>query len=105
MSAVSNKLTPASRQMSMRRVASATSLDPHALKKSVPPPNVPVPKLKTGTFNPDLPSCRYSMSAINVVHPAGGIRGYSSITLQLCCPLLDADSRRGTYADPADFPS
>ena len=39
---------PASRQMSTSRVASATSLAPQALKNSLPPPNVPVPKLRTG---------------------------------------------------------
>src|SRR5580693_4427657 len=47
--------------MSTKRVASATSLAPQARKNSLPPPNVPVPKLNTGTFKPDLPSCRNSM--------------------------------------------
>src|SRR5579871_2235995 len=51
--------------MSTRRVASATSVAPQARKKSPPPPNVPVPKLRTGTFSPDLPSCRNSISAID----------------------------------------
>src|SRR5262245_53026894 len=60
-SALSNMVTPASRQMSTIRVASLTSFAPHGLKKSVWPPNVPVPKVRTGTFNPELPSCRYSM--------------------------------------------
>ena len=53
---------PASRQISTSRVASATSLDPQALKNSLPPPNVPVPKLKTGTLKPEFPSCRYSIA-------------------------------------------
>ena len=48
-------------QISTSRVASATSLAPHALKNSFAPPNVPVPKLNTGTFNPELPNVRYSM--------------------------------------------
>ncbi len=41
----------------MRRFASATSVEPHALKKSPTPPNVAVPKLNTGTFKPDPPRC------------------------------------------------
>src|SRR5579863_364493 len=61
MSAVSSIFSPASRQISTSRVASATSLDPQALKNSFPPPNVPVPKLRTGTFNPEPPNCRYSI--------------------------------------------
>src|SRR5579864_1931757 len=61
MSAVSSMFSPASRQISTSRVASATSLDPQALKNSFPPPNVPVPKLRTGTFNPEPPNCRYSI--------------------------------------------
>src|SRR5262245_52881330 len=61
MSAVSNMVRPASRQMSTSRVTSATSLEPHALKKSLPPPKVPVPKLRTGTLNPEPPSCLYSI--------------------------------------------
>ena len=54
-------VSPASRQMSTSRVASATSLAPQALKNSLPPPNVPVPRLSTGTLKPEPPSCRYSM--------------------------------------------
>src|SRR5208283_1364400 len=61
MSAVSNRFTPASRQISTSRVASATSLAPQARKNSLPPPKVPVPKLSTGTLNPDRPRSRYSM--------------------------------------------
>src|SRR5580765_703528 len=60
-SAVSNMLTPASRQMSTRRVASLTSVAPHALKNSLPPPKVPVPKLRTGTLKPESPSRRNSI--------------------------------------------
>src|SRR5271168_4374601 len=63
MSAVSNRLTPASRQISTSRVASATSLAPHALKNSLPPPKVPVPKLNTGTLRPEPPRIRYSIIA------------------------------------------
>src|SRR5271154_661969 len=47
--------------MSTRRVASATSLAPQALKNSLPPPNVPAPKLSTGTCRPEWPSCLNSM--------------------------------------------
>src|SRR5271156_5509570 len=47
--------------MSTRRVASATSVAPHALKNSPPPPNVAAPKQNAGTFNPDCPSRRYSI--------------------------------------------
>src|SRR5258706_1554291 len=54
-------LTPASRQMSISRLASLTSLAPQALKNSLPPPKVPVPSVSTGTLNPELPSCRYSI--------------------------------------------
>jgi hypothetical protein len=30
----------------------------------LPPPNVPVPKLSTGTFNPEPPSCLNSTTSI-----------------------------------------
>src|SRR4051812_23556095 len=62
MSAESNIVSPASRQMSTSRVASATSLDPHELNSAPFPPNVPVPKVSTGTLKPELPSLRYSMA-------------------------------------------
>ena len=61
MSAESNIVTPASRQMSTRREASATSLAPQALKNSPFPPKVPVPKVSAGTFNPEPPSFLYSI--------------------------------------------
>src|SRR3954447_16303323 len=61
-SAVSNRLMPDSRQTSTKRVASGTSVVPQARKNSVPPPNVAVPKLRTGTFRPEYPSCRYSIA-------------------------------------------
>src|SRR3954451_14839650 len=54
-------LIPASRQMSISRVASATSLLPQALNSSPWPPKVPVPKVRTGTLSPEPPSCRYSI--------------------------------------------
>jgi hypothetical protein len=47
--------------MSTSRVASATSLDPQALKKSPLPPKVAAPKQSTGTFNPECPSRLNSM--------------------------------------------
>jgi hypothetical protein len=55
---------PASRHTSTKRVAPATSLAPQALKNSVPPPNVPVPKQSTGTLNPDRPGCRDSIMSL-----------------------------------------
>src|SRR4051794_11705167 len=63
MSAVSKKLTPASMQTSTNLRASFTSVSPHALKNSVPPPSVPVPKHKTGTCRPERPSDLNSMRA------------------------------------------
>src|ERR1700761_3253298 len=51
---------PASRQMSTRREASATSELPQALKTSFPPSKVAVPKLRIGTVKPDRPRRRYS---------------------------------------------
>src|SRR4051812_46205667 len=59
---------PASRQTSTRRVASATSLAPRALKNSLPPPNVPVPRLSTGTLKPEPPSCLYCMTCRLLSH-------------------------------------
>jgi hypothetical protein len=53
-----------SRHRSTSRVAPATSLAPQALKNSVPPPNVPVPKQSTGTLKPDRPSCRDSIMSL-----------------------------------------
>src|SRR6185295_6229465 len=57
-------LRPASRQISTRRVAPLTSVSPHALKKSLLPPNVPVPRLNAGTLNPDPPSSLNSIAVI-----------------------------------------
>src|SRR5690242_5911940 len=59
--AVSNIVTPASTHRFTMRVESFTSVLHHALKNSVPPPNVPVPKLNTGTRSPEFPSCLYSI--------------------------------------------
>src|SRR5262245_7835719 len=77
MSAESNMVRPASRQTSTRRVASRTSLSPQALKNSLPPPNVPVPRLSTGTLKPEPPS-RLDSIAVSPVrrgrnsHASGG---------------------------------
>src|SRR5258706_16393244 len=60
-SAVSKRFTPASRQISTRRLAPATSVLPQALKNSLPPPKVPVPNESTGTSKPEEPSCLNSM--------------------------------------------
>jgi hypothetical protein len=53
-------LRPASRHMSTRREASLASLSPQAFITPAVP-KVPVPRVRTGTLNPDLPSCLYSM--------------------------------------------
>ena len=58
-------VSPASRQMSTSRVASAASLSPNPLK-APSPPNVAVPRLRTGTLKPEAPSCRCSMAAPRV---------------------------------------
>src|SRR5262245_29994521 len=70
MSAESNMLRSASRQTSTRRVASATSLAPHDLKNSLPPPKVPVPRLSTGTLKPEAPSRLNSIVVLSSSRPA-----------------------------------
>src|SRR5271166_3644727 len=57
-------VNPASRQMSTNLVASSTPFVPHALKNSFPPPNVPVPKVRTGTLKPEPPKNLYSIRGI-----------------------------------------
>src|SRR5262245_876619 len=69
MSAVSKMLTPASRQRPMRRLASSTPVDPQALKNSVPPPKVPVPKQSAETLSPQFPSSLYSIERLLVCNP------------------------------------
>src|SRR5678816_2270475 len=62
MFAESNIVSPASRQMSTSRVAPSALFAPQALKNSLlPPPNVPVPRLRTGTISPEAPNCRCSI--------------------------------------------
>ena len=56
-------LRPASRQMSIRRRASLTSVAPQAFSMPLPP-NVPVPRLSAGTLKPDEPRRRNSMGTI-----------------------------------------
>src|SRR5262245_47587395 len=77
MSAESNIVTPASRQMSTRRVASATSVEPQALKSGVVPPKVPVPRQSAGTLKPEPPSRRYSIGfvTLRVLDACPGKRG------------------------------
>src|SRR4051794_7482399 len=98
MSAESNIVRPASRQTSTRRVASATSLAPHALKNLVPPPKVPVPKLRAGTFSPEPPSCRYSIAALLMsllVHtPRCSVRSHRLLYL---CPGAPAKHDCGQH--------
>src|SRR6202043_478004 len=57
-------VNPASRQMSTNLVASSTPFVPHALKNSFPPPNVPVPNVRTGTLKPEPPKNLYSIRRI-----------------------------------------
>lgn len=64
--AVSKRWTPASRHRCTIRVASSTWVLPQVLKNSVPP-KVPVPKLRTGTINPDCPDCLYSMFSLTAI--------------------------------------
>src|ERR1700677_4438015 len=52
---------PASKAMSTSLVASLTSVTPKARISSFLAPNVPVPRQRAGTFNPEPPSCLNSM--------------------------------------------
>src|SRR6266496_4288842 len=61
-SAVSIRLTPASRHMSTWRRASPTSVEPTFANGPVPP-NVIVPMVITEIFRPEHPSARYSTTA------------------------------------------
>src|SRR5215210_4597930 len=63
MSAVSIRLTPASRQMSICCRAALTSRWPTGLAHPVPP-NPIVPRVMVEIIRPDRPSCRYSMTAL-----------------------------------------
>jgi hypothetical protein len=69
--------------VSTRRVASWTSVLPQAEKNSPLPPKVPQPKLRTGTFNPeitklsefhDFHGCRRLPGDANINHVAGMLR-------------------------------
>src|ERR1700684_1566998 len=62
---------PASRQTSTSLVASSTPLSPQARKNSLPPPNVPAPKLRAETFKPECPSCRYSIYRLSTLFLPG----------------------------------
>ena len=64
-SAVSNMLQPMSSDASTSEVASATSVVPHFLKNSEPPPNVAVPSIKAGTFRPEPPRLRYCIVGLS----------------------------------------
>src|SRR5262245_11545472 len=70
-SAVSIRLTPASRHMSTWRRASCTSVDPTFANAPVPA-NVIVPMVSTEIFRPELPSVRYSTAASLAVGLARG---------------------------------
>src|SRR5215831_7633383 len=64
MSAVSKTLMPESRHKLMRRLASSTPVEPQALKNSLPPPKVPVPKHNAETLSPESPSILYSIKCL-----------------------------------------
>src|SRR5262245_17642526 len=72
-SAVSIRLTPASRHMSTWRRASSTSVDPTFANGPVPP-NVIVPIVSTEILRPELPSARYSTAASLAVGRPGAPR-------------------------------
>src|SRR5579862_1063228 len=92
-SAVSNRFTPASRQIPTMRCAAATSpVAPHASKNSFPPPNVPAPKLRTGILRPEPPRSRYSMAARMLDASAGCKHS----------PALSLDSRARSRFRPGD---
>src|SRR5829696_4554991 len=70
MSAVSKRLTPASRHISTYLVAVATSVDP-TTSKPPRPPNVMVPRVMVETKRPERPRRRYSIgSSLRLVHAA-----------------------------------
>src|ERR1700733_7378063 len=69
--------TPASRHISTRRRAPLSSVEPHALKKSPLPPNVPQPKLSAGTVKPDAPNRLYSILCLSRSWRARGLPLYA----------------------------
>src|SRR5580698_5961419 len=73
MSAVSNRFTPASRHISIWRLASAPRVLP--IIANIPePPKVIAPKLKTETLRPLRPSSRYCMLFSIWPNPPGRLR-------------------------------
>src|SRR6185436_6350477 len=74
-------------QRCTRRLASSCCVLPHALKNSVPPPKVAVPKLNTGTRSPDPPICLYSIYlsfktiTLSTVFKSKGLMGYKKLFL------------------------
>ncbi len=52
---------PASRQMSINREASVTSVVPQLPNSGPLPPKVPAPNDSSGTISPESPTLRYSM--------------------------------------------
>ena len=96
MSALSNMVRPASRQMSTRRVASATSVLPQAPNSSPLPPKVPVPKLRTGTLKPELPRKRYSIAVIPYLEEEEEVAGE---------PSLPSSARRSIDSAIARYPT
>src|ERR1700693_3267455 len=74
---------PASRQISTRRRASTASLTPQAWKNSPFPPNVPAPKLRTGTLKPDAPSLRNStLLLLKLVNRIVGVTAIEALHYQ-----------------------
>src|SRR3569623_896698 len=89
-SAGSNMFTPASSAISMRLVASATSVAPQARYTSLLPPKVAVPKLRADTRKSDPPIRRNSIAdilsfaqidACTVIRAGAGLRKLFITTL------------------------
>src|SRR5581483_11929683 len=82
-------------QISIRRVASLTSVSPHARKNSSPPPKVPAPRHRTGTWRPLFPNCRNSIligyAARDLVATRSSEAG---VPLEAGVALLRLDRRR-----------
>src|ERR1700757_4052244 len=83
---------PASRQSPTILVASWVSVAPHARKNSLPPPKVPVPKLRADTLSPEEPSCLYSILSLMQMCPSLVLR--DAVVALFCACVL---------AEPADL--
>src|SRR5271156_3561471 len=89
MSAVSNRLTPASMARSIWRRAPSRSVDP-TLAKAPVPPNVMVPKVSVDTLSPERPRVRYSIGITLMLIGAPKSRNTAS-THSAALPIVGAD--------------